>query len=250
MELKQMTAIFGILAFLGTFAAVVLSAAAIVALRIVGEERASRWTGNASAWLFGGRGFTQKIGLVAAILLAGYATLLLSASAASREQTLGADQEKYFCEIDCHLAYSVAGVETAKTLSLGVAQKSESGIFYIVSVRTRFDEHTISPSRGDGPLTPSPLAIAIVDDQGRMYPASEEDQKALENSPGTRQVKLTQPLRPGEWYITKLVFDLPSDAQGLRLLITSPTEPGWLGRVIIGDEDSVFHKKIYLRLSS
>ena len=240
MELKQLTAIFGILAFLGTFAAVALSAAAILALRIAGEDRVARWTANASTWFFGGRGLTQKIALVVMILLVGYASVLLGTSAASREQTLGGDQEKYFCEIDCHLAYSVVGMERVKTEPSGAVEKSSNGTLYAVSVRTRFDENTISSHRGDSPLTPSPREVAIVDDQGRVYPASEENQQA----------SLARPLRPGESYITKLVFELPSDARGLRLLITSPTEPGWLGRVIIGDEDSVFHKKIYLRLSS
>jgi hypothetical protein len=250
MELKQLTAIFGILAFLGTFAAVALSAAAIVALRIAGEDRVAHWTANASTWFFGGHGLAQKIALVVTILLVGYASVLLGASAASREQTLGSDQEKYFCEIDCHLAYSVVGMERVKMPLSGATEKASDGILYTVSVRTRFDEHTISSHRGDSPLTPSPRAVAIVDDQGRIYPASEEDQQAHENSGRERQPLLTKPLRPGESYITKLVFNLPSDAWGLRLLITSPTEPGWLGRVIIGDEGSVFHKKIYFRLSS
>jgi hypothetical protein len=250
MELKQMTAIFGILAFLGTFAAVALSLVAIAVLRISGEERVSRWMGNASSWLFGGRGLAPKMGFVSVILLAGYATVLLGASAASREEALGADQEKYFCEIDCHLAYSVTGVETAKTLPWGRDRKAASGIFYMVSVRTRFDEHTISPHRGDGPLTPPPREVAIVDERGRIYFISEDAQKALDQSLGARQILLTQPLRPGESYITKLAFDLPADARGLKLWISSPTEPGWLGRIIIGDEDSIFHKKIYLRLSS
>src|SRR5271154_5354003 len=124
MELKQLTAVFGILAFLGTFAAVALSAAAIVALRIAGEDRVARWTGNASAWFFGGRGLAQKFALVMVVLLLGYASVLLAASAARREQTLGGDQEKYFCEIDCHLAYSVVGTERAKTPVSGSTEKT------------------------------------------------------------------------------------------------------------------------------
>jgi hypothetical protein len=239
MELKQLTAVFGMLAFLGTFVAVALSAAAIVALRIAGEDRVARWMGSATAWCFGGRGIARKIALVIAVLLVGYGSVLLGASAVSREQTLGGDQEKYFCEIDCHLAYSVVGMERAAPSS-GAAENAANEILYTVAVRTRFDENTISPHRGDSPLAPPPRAIAIVDDQGRIYSALEEGQQA----------SLTRPLRPGESHITKLNFGLPSDARGLRLLITSPTEPGWLGRVIIGDEDSIFHKKIYLRLSS
>jgi hypothetical protein len=34
----------------------------------------------------------------------------------------------------------------------------------------------------------------------------------------------------------------------LRLLIESPTQPGWIGKVLIGDENSVFHKHVFLAL--
>jgi hypothetical protein len=248
MELKQAMAVFGVLAFLGTFAAVVLSAAALLALRLIGEERASDWTGTASAWLFSGRGLARKIAVIPVILLGGYATVLLGASVASRELALPPGEEKYFCEIDCHLAYSVATVEKTKTLDSPAGQQTAGGTFYIVAVRTRFDEHTISPHRGDGPLTPSPRVVTVEDSAGHSYSISQEGQQALQNSLGSQWTPLTQPLRPGDWYATQLVFDLPSNTRGLKLLIASPAEPEWLGRVIIGDESSIFHKKVYLRI--
>jgi hypothetical protein len=61
---------------------------------------------------------------------------------------------------------------------------------------------------------------------------------------------MTQPLRPGESYETLLVFDVPPAAHDLKLLVLSPTEPSWIGRALIGDEASILHKKVYLRLTS
>jgi hypothetical protein len=61
---------------------------------------------------------------------------------------------------------------------------------------------------------------------------------------------MTPPLRPGEFYVTPLVFDVPSAAHDFGLLVLSPTQPSWISRVVIGDEGSILHKKIYLRLTS
>ncbi|MGB0035476.1 MAG: hypothetical protein WBP79_08385 [Candidatus Acidiferrales bacterium] len=250
MEMKQLTAVFGALAFLGTIVALGTAAAFMLGVRLIGEERIARAMGAVSSWFFGGRGGARKIAFVAAMLVAGYGIALLGASAASREWALGAGEEKYFCEIDCHIAYAVANVEKAKTLGIGGEQKTANGNFYVVSVRTRFDERTISPRRGDAPLTPGPRVVTVVDDQGHSYSISQDGQRSWEASADRHWTSMMQPLRPGESYTTQLVFDLPRDACGLKLLITSPSEPAWIGRVIIGDEDSIFHKKVYLRLES
>ncbi len=61
------------------------------------------------------------------------------------------------------------------------------------------------------------------------------------------QTTLSQPLRPGESYTKDLVFDVPKDVSGLRLLI-SEDDPE--SRLIIGHENSLLHKKIYLGLDS
>ena len=248
MEAKQLYAVFALLAFAGTFLTLAAALASVVVVRLAGEERLARWTGHMSVWFFGGRGLAYKLGIASVILIAGYGTTLLATSLASREHILTAPEEKYFCEIDCHLAYSVAGVERTKILTASPQNAPSAGDFYVVSVRTRFDERTISPHRGDSPLAPSPRLITIVDSQGREYPVSQQGQQALENLLGTRWTPLTKPLRPGESYVTQLVFDLPASAAGLKLLIASPTEPTWIGRLMIGDEDSILHKKVLLRL--
>jgi hypothetical protein len=250
MATKQVVAVVGFLAFAGTFLTLAATVGAIVVTKLVREERLSRWTGARSSWIFSGRGFAGKLSLAGLILLGSYGTVLLLTSATSREWSLAPGEEKYFCEIDCHLAYSVAGVERTKTIGSDTNQATASGIFYIVNVRTRFDQYTISAHRGNGPLEPSPREVKLVDNEGREYAVSDAAQSALQNSLGSRWRPMTQPLRPGEFYLTPLVFDVPWAARDLRLLVLSPTQPSWIGRLIIGDEGSVFHKKIYLRLAS
>lgn len=248
MEGKQLSAVFGFLAFAGAFLTLMGVVAAIVAIRLAGEERLSRAASRTSAWLFGGRGLAQKLAIVGLILIAGYSTTLVAASVASRERVLSSGEEKYFCEIDCHLAYSVAGVERTKTLPATPHDESAAGTFYVVSVRTRFDERTISPHRGDAPLTPSPRLLTIVDARGHSFPISTSAQQSLESSLGNRWIPPTTPLRPGESYVTQFVFDLPQGTTAPKLLIESPTSPSWIGRAVVGGEDSIFHKKVYLSL--
>jgi hypothetical protein len=247
MQFKQMAAIFQVLAFLGTVGALAAAGVAVAGIYAVGEERLARSVAILTGWLFGGRGLARKVLAAVAILVTGYAVVLFGASVLSQEWTLAPGEEKYFCEIDCHLAYSVADMATAKMLGSGARQATAQGMFYIVNVRTRFDEKTISPHRGDSPLEPSPRLVTLVDDEGQRYTVSATAEAALAASQGAG-APLTQPLRPGESYTTRLVFDLPSGTRNPRLLIESPAEPGWLGRVLIGDEDSFFHKKVFLRL--
>lgn len=250
MEAKQFLTIFGALAFLGTFALTLATGAAYLAAVLLGEARLARWTSSASGWVFGGLGLARKLLLVLVLLVSGYGATLVGASTVSRNYNLAPGQEKYFCEIDCHIAYSVVGVEKSKTLGVGTEQKTAAGNFYVVNLRTRFDEKTISPTRGDAPLQPSPRLITLLDDQGREYSISDAGQQALEDSLAGHWTPMDQPLRPGQSYTTGLVFDLPADARGLKLLIASPSNPSWIGRIIIGDEDSILHKKVYLQVGN
>lgn len=156
-----------------------------------------------------------------------YCALLLGFSASSRETLLSRGQEKYFCEVDCHLAYSVVDV---KTQSLGVLED------YVITLQTRFDETTTSPNRPkDAPLTPSPREVRLIDAEGHQY--------ELVSNAGT---SLTTSLIPASSYSTQLEFKIPKDARGLRLLIQ--TVPGWPDHFVIGDENSLGHKKTYFAL--
>src|SRR5580698_1091750 len=55
------------------------------------------------------------------ILSMAYIGVLLGFSALSRERALVPGEEKYFCELDCHLAYSVQNVKRVKQIGNAVA---------------------------------------------------------------------------------------------------------------------------------
>jgi hypothetical protein len=191
--------------------------------------------------------FFAKLGAGVAVTIAvGYLLLLSGVSFASSEETLPPGGWKYFCEIDCHLAYSLAGAQTAASLGPEMQQVSPRGKFVIVRVKTWFDERTISAHRGNGPLTPNRRKVLLVDDTVRSYAPSPEGETALFRMAGT-SAPLTQPLRPGESYTTDFVFDVPKDARGLRLLVTEDDPET---RFVIGHENSLLHKKIYFGLEA
>jgi hypothetical protein len=153
-----------------------------------------------------------------------YFALLFGFSAASHESVLAPGQEKYFCEIDCHLAYSILDA------------KPEPDGRLVITLRTRFDETTTSPTRPkDAPLTPSPREVRLVDAAGHEY--------APIAATGT---PLLTPLKPADSYTTQLEFTVPKDATALRLLIN--TAPQWPDKLVIGDENSLLHKKTYFAL--
>ena len=161
---------------------------------------------------------------VVGVGLALYLALLVGFSAASHTTTLARGQEKYFCEIDCHLAYSVINTQ------------AQLNGHYVITLRTRFDEKTTSPNRPkDAPLTPSPRQLRLIDSAGHEYVPT-----------ATEGTSLLTPLTPATYYTTNIEFAIPKDAAGLRLLIN--TTPGWPDHLVIGDENSWLHKKTYLAL--
>jgi hypothetical protein len=208
---------FVAIAFLGAGAALAIAAGAAVLCLALRRRRAAA--------------------VAAAIFAAGgllYAGLLLALSLASRDRVLAAKGRKYFCEIDCHLAYSVAGVERTPGGALAVR------------VRTWFDPSTIASFRGNAPLTPNPREAWLVDDAGRRFPVSGPATKAYEEGRGPF-FPLTRPLAPGQSYETALVFELPRDAsaKGSRLFLGDP--PG-IENALLGHENSPFHGRVYFAL--
>ena len=185
-------------------------------------------------------------GAVALTVVACYALLLCGVSLASSEKVLPAGGWKYFCEVDCHIGYSVSGVQTASVRGPELQQASAPGQFVIVRLKVWFDERTISPNRGDGPLTPNARRVLLVDANGHAYERSPEGETKLAHLAGDSG-SLRQPLRPGQSFAKDLVFAVPKDASGLRLLITEDDPETHL---IIGHENSLLHKKIYLGLDA
>jgi hypothetical protein len=179
----------------------------------------------------------------AALTAIGYATVLFGVAFASSNKTLPPGNWKYFCEADCHIAYSIESVQEASTLGPEAKPIAARGQFIVVRLKTWFDEKSIAPFRGNSPLTPDPRTVKLVDDAGRYFSPASQTATSLRDSP----TSLTTPLRPGESYVTTLVFDLPTDAHNPRLLI-SDSEP--VTKLLVDHENSPLHGKIYLALGA
>jgi len=191
------------------------------------------------------RSSLRKFSAVAIVLIAAlYLSLLLIFSLSSSEKVLARGEEKHFCEIDCHLAYSVIDSRATKTLGAAPNQVNAKGMFRVVTIKTRFDETTISRTRGDALLYPNSRVLAVIDANGKQYFPSAEGENLLQ---GLNQAGMpfTAPLRPGESYQTTVVFDLPADIQNPTLLIHEG-EPET--HFVIGHENSLLHKKTRFRI--
>ena len=190
------------------------------------------------------RGRAKFVLLVMLVIAGGYLAAILSFSLVSHEKVLARGEEKHFCEIDCHLAYSVANTRQAKTLGNPPNQSNAQGTYTVVTIRTRFDETTISPTRGDGLLYPNSRVLMLVDERGNKYSPSTEGQRALEaaQNGGT---PMTAPLRPRGSYTTEVVFDLPLDVKAATLLVN---EGEWETHFVIGHENSPLHRQTRFQL--
>jgi hypothetical protein len=86
--------------------------------------------------------------------------------------------------------------------------------------------------------------IALLDDRGHRFVPSQKGESVLAAA-RLSSTPLRTALRPGESYQSYLVFEIPNDAKGLKLLLTSSDAEGFL---IWGDEDSPWHGKAYFDL--
>jgi hypothetical protein len=187
----------------------------------------------------------RKVSLLTLVLVTGvYLAVLLIYSMASSEKVLARGDEKHFCEIDCHLAYSVTDVHETRLLGEGPDQLTATGVFRLVTVKTRFDETTISRNRGDRLLYPNLRVVSIKDENGTQYLPSAIARRVLEKSQKAGSA-MSIPLRPGESYSTTLAFDLPADIRNPTLLIN---EGEFLTHFVIGHENSFLHKKTRFQL--
>jgi hypothetical protein len=230
MDFMPRNAPFVVLAFLGTVALVALSGA-IFAWSVWRNrpdvQRKSMLGGGAVAMLYG--------------------LAILGASLTSRERVLAPGERKYFCEIDCHEAYSVAGVRKAAQIGDGPNTRKARGTFYIVTVQVLFDESTVSPRRPhDVPLHPNPRLVRLVDDRGRELEVDEAAQRALEQVEGKPAAGFDRQLRPGESYTKDLVFDAPADVSRPRLYVSNGE--AFPVPFLLGHERSPFHKRILFAL--
>ncbi len=199
----------------------------VLALLGLGGLLALAAVGAGASLAFGRRRLAGWIAAGAAAAVAIYAAVLLGTAMVSRDRTLAPGGRKYFCEIDCHLAYS---------LEAATAPGPETRI----AVRTWFDPSTISSLRGNAPLTPNPRVAWVVDADGRRYLPSGQ---ASGTDPAS--VSFDRPLRPGGSYRTTLVFALPAGIRRPRLFVG---DRGFLESLLIGHESGPGHGKTYFSL--
>jgi len=228
MEFMPEHAPLTVMAFLGTAAFLAIAGAAA----LVAFWMRKKWIGIGAT-------------LLAFALTCGYALVLVGVSLTSHEKTLAPGENKYFCEMDCHIAYSVVNFAEAKALGDKSQQTLASGRFVIVRLKTWFDPSTISAHRGDSPLAPNPRHPVLVDAAGQQFPQSSQGQAALAKVRGAT-TPMSQLLRPGESYVTDLVFDVPVTSRDLRLFVGD--DLAMPDRVLIDHENSPLHKKIFLAL--
>jgi hypothetical protein len=163
--------------------------------------------------------------LVGGVGAGAYVLLFALASVTSHNRVLAPGEEKHICEIDCHLAYSVMGAKTEPNPA--------GGARYIVTVKVRFDEETISSRRPkDAPLSPNSRYVALLDSAGNYYPGSTDS--------------LKRRLIPGESYTTDIAFDLPAAMTNVQLVLRSAD---FETRFVIGHENSVGHGKTTFALA-
>jgi len=214
----------GVLAFLGTGLLILVAALTLVGSLVARKFRFAKFV------------------LIAMLVITGiYAGAMLAFSLAGREKVLARGAEKHFCEIDCHLAYSITNVRQTKTLGTSADQ---STVYTIVTLKTRFDETTIAPWRGNGLLYPNSRVLTLVDERGSQHAPTALP--ALEATPAS-STPLTAPLRPGEAYTTEIVFDLPADVRSATLLLN---EGDFVTHFIIGHENSFLHGKTRFQLGA
>jgi len=167
-----------------------------------------------------------------------YFMKLVTVSAESRERVLGLNEEKRFCGFyfDCHRTVSVTNVRRVSSIGVSPEEKRADGVFYIVTVKIANDALRAA-------LALESPSATIVDSRGRCFGRDGEAESALQRSQG-RLVSIEQAVGPGSSITKDLVFELPPDAESVRLFIS---EGDRLSRLIelfvIGDEDSLYHKK-------
>jgi hypothetical protein len=173
-----------------------------------------------------------------------YGTALVGTSLSSEQHLLGPSQEKRFCGfyLDCHLHAAVMRFDTAHTVGTGSQHVEAQGIFATITLRVSSDARR-EPTNFVGPRA------VVRDALGREFPRSTAAERALSaaGAPGT---PLTERVGAGASFLTTLVFDIPTDAQGLVLDVTD----GYIvDRVIelfmIGDDDSLLHPRTLFRLT-
>ena len=171
--------------------------------------------------------FRRRCGLVCF-----YVVMLFGFSAFSEEKLLGLDEPKEFCGFyfDCHMHTAITSVRKTKT----IGDKIANGEFYIVKVKIFSDAKQVALGL-HGPK------LYVIDDGGRRYPRAGDVEAP--------DPQFDQKIPAGGSFEKEVVFDLPKDVKNARLDIAEGIGiDKVIESVLVGDEDSIFHKRNYFKL--
>ena len=185
----------------------------------------------------------RSIALGMLVLAGAYLGLLVGVSATSHEIVLPRGDRKHFCGfyLDCHIGAAVTRVATQPAIGAPPEEITANGIFYVVTVEVSSDARRAT-------LTPAPLALTVIDKNGRRYPRSLQAERLLTGA-ASAVSPFEQPLGPGEACSRDFVFDLPADVVAPRLLVSVEVMPDrFIEGFIIGNDNSWFHPHTLLRL--
>jgi hypothetical protein len=178
-------------------------------------------------------GKRRQAGLTAVIStlwLIAYVLCMIVVSVLTPQSILDQSQERCFDE----MCFSVSHVATTETLGSGPNQQTAQGVYYVVTVQLR-NASSRTAQKPDHPV------FFLEDQRGVRYTPSPTGQKAVGNEP-----TWDQRLQPGERQTRDVVFDVSAQTERPRLGIIEGTGPGPL---IIGDEQSLFHKQTQIQLT-
>lgn len=111
---------------------------------------------------------------------------------------------------DKDLAFTATNVTKAKSLGNSYTRKDAQGTFYVITLNVK--------NVGKETATIDSSMIKITDSQGRKFDRSIEGQTAKGLSQGKVDMFLQQ-VQPGLSVTGDIVFDLPDDANDLKLLV-------------------------------
>ncbi|MSP14441.1 MAG: hypothetical protein EXR62_15995 [Chloroflexi bacterium] len=163
------------------------------------------------------------------VTLCVYILVLLGASYLSQEQLVPMGADKCFDDW--------CATVTGSNESGAIGDTRAQGKFITVDLRVTSRARRISQA----PDTPR---IVVIQGSGETYPISQAGQSALERQE-TGLKPLASKIDAGASFDTKAVFDMPVNAQNLRVLIS---EGSWITMFLPDYENSFFHKKVVYAL--
>jgi hypothetical protein len=169
-----------------------------------------------------------------------YVILLLASSLNSHEKILALNEPKQFCGfyLDCHMHVAVTSVSKTKTISGPGGVRAANGIFYVVTVKVFNDARRATI----GLLEPQAF---VTDQTGKQYERVDEAEQLL---PGSTTA-FDQRIGPEASFAKTLVFDLPERTTDPTLQVNEGYRiDRWLELFLVGDDDSLLHKKTKFRL--